>query len=131
MPAGHGLDMSGEMLAIAKARGAYGKLIKAMLGDAVPLETGSYAAVFSTGVFTEGHAPSESLRELARITRAGGYLIFTVRDSVYEARGFHREIARLLADGWTMIEESPLFRAFAIAEPDVRVKAFVLRRERA
>lgn len=124
-----GLDMSDEMLAHAEARGCYEGFTRAILGDPLPLEDGRFACVFSTGVFTDGHAPAESLRELARIVRQQGHLIFTVRQSVYQKGGFDREIAALLASGdWQMVEESPPFRAFAIAEPDVFVRAYVLAR---
>lgn len=127
-----GLDMSDAMLAIARERRAYEALSEGILGERLPFEDERFIAVFSTGVFTEGHAPSDSLRELARITRTGGHLIFTVRDSVFSTKGFEQEISRLAESGdWTLREESPLFRAFAIAEPEVLVRAFVLARHAA
>jgi len=77
-------------------------------------------------VFTEGHAPASSLDELVRITRAGGHAIFTVRDVVLGKGGFRAKFAELEQAGrWRPVEESPWFRAFAIDEPDVLVKAFV------
>lgn len=125
-----GLDMAPEMLSLAGARGTYRDLRQGTLGDALPFEDHAYGAVFSTGVFTEGHAPAAALRELARITRPGGTLIFTVRDSVFESKGFRAEIEALCATrDWTVQEQSPLFRAFAIAEPDVLVQAHVLKRK--
>lgn len=124
-----GLDMSAEMLAHARARGCYGSLTRAMLGGPLPLADRRYACTFSTGVFTEGHAPASSLGELVRITRPGGHVIFTVRESIHVSGGFDREIAALADAGrWTQAEESAPFRAFAIAEPDVTVRAFVFRR---
>jgi len=123
-----GLDMSAEMLALARGRGVYRNLIEAALGGRLPIEDGAYAAVYSTGVFTEGHAPASSLDDLARIVRPGGPVIFTVRDSVLEAGGFRPKFAELERSGhWTKVEESPSFRAFAVAEPEVTVKAFVFR----
>lgn len=124
-----GLDMAPEMLAIARGRGGYRTLCQGRLGEILPFEDRAYGAVFSTGVFTEGHAPAASLRELARITGWGGHLIFTVRNSVFEANGFADELDRLYAGGeWTPVEQSTSFRAFAIAEPDVLVRAYVLKR---
>lgn len=123
-----GLDMSAEMLALARGRGVYRNLIEAALGGRLPIEDGAYAAVYSTGVFTKGHAPASSLDDLARIVRPGGPVIFTVRDSVLEAGGFRPKFAELERSGhWTKVEESPSFRAFAVAEPEVTVKAFVFR----
>jgi predicted TPR repeat methyltransferase len=123
-----GLDMSPEMLALARGRGVYRNLIEAALGGRLPIEGATYAAVFSAGVFTEGHAPASSLDDLVRIVRPGGHMIFTVRDSVLEQGGFRAKLAELEKAGcWTEIEESPSFRAFAVAEPEVTVKAFVFR----
>lgn len=121
-----GIDISPEMLALARARGVYRSLIEAALGGRLPIEDATYAAVFSTGVFTEGHAPASALDDLVRIVRPGGFVIVTVRDSVLETGGFRAKFAELEASGrWMNSEESPSFRAFAVAEPEVTVKAFV------
>lgn len=121
-----GLDFSEAMLALARGRGAYGRLTQARLGDPLPWPNGHFAAVFSTGVFTAGHAPASGLEELTRITRAGGKVIFTVRDIVLESGGFRDMFAALQKEGrWHPVEESQPFRAFAVAEPDVLVQAFV------
>ena len=121
-----GLDFSQEMLRLAGQRNAYRALKRATLGETLPWPDRHFAAFLSTGVFTEGHAPASSLHELARITRPGGHAIFTVRDSVLEQGGFRGVFESLMKSGrWRPIEESPSFRAFAIAEPEVLVKAFV------
>jgi SAM-dependent methyltransferase len=54
-----GLDFSEEMLALAAARGAYRELRRATLGKTLPWPDNHFAAFFSTGVFTEGHAPCD------------------------------------------------------------------------
>ena len=121
-----GLDFSEEMLGLARRRNAYRVLKRATLGETLPWPDGYFAAFLSTGVFTERHAPASALEELVRITRKGGHAIFTVRDSVLEQGGFRDVFERLEKAGrWRSVEESPPFRAFAIAEPDVLVKAFV------
>lgn len=121
-----GLDFSADMLALARQRGAYSALTQAALGDRLPYADGRFAAFFSTGVFTEGHAPAAGLDELVRATRQGGHAVFTVRDVVLERDGFRSKFAQLQRAGrWRPVEESPPFRAFAIAEPDVLVQAFV------
>jgi len=123
-----GLDLSGDMLRIAESRGAYTALRQAELGKELPWPNGHFRAVFSTGVFTEGHAPATAVDEIARITKPGGHVILTVRDSILETGGFRRKFKELEASGsWRAVEESPPFRAFAIAEPEVLVKAFVFR----
>lgn len=125
-----GLDFSPDMLALAQARGGYGRLTQAELGKPLPYEEGRFAAVFSTGVFTAGHAPASAFDELARITKRGGHVIATVRDSIFESGGFAPVFARLVAaQAWTQVERSPPFRAFLIEEPEVTVTAFVFRRK--
>ena len=123
-----GLDFSNDMLALARIRGGYTKLTQCELGKELPWPDGHFAAFFSTGVFTEGHAPASSLDELVRITRPGGHAIFTVRDSVLDKGGFRAKFAELEAAGrWSPVEQSASFRAFILAEPDVTVTAFVFR----
>lgn len=121
-----GLDYSREMLKLAAGRGAYGELKQAELGRELPWPNGHFAAFLSTGVFTAGHAPASSLDELARITRPGGHAVFTVRDILVEEAGFREKFRQLETTGrWRAVEESEPFRAFVLAEPEVRVKAFV------
>ncbi len=66
-----GLDISPEMLAIARGRGVYRDLKEAALGDPLPWADGNFRAFFSTGVFTIGHAPASGLQDLVRITAKG------------------------------------------------------------
>lgn len=121
-----GLDYSQEMLDLAVGRNAYDELKQAELGKALPWADGHFAAFLSTGVFTAGHAPASSLEELARITQPGGHAIFTVRDMLIEDGGFADTFRQLEEAGrWRKLEESEPFRAFVLAEPDVKVKAFV------
>jgi predicted TPR repeat methyltransferase len=121
-----GLDMSGEMLRLAAARGGYADLRQGELGKELPWQDDHFAGFLSTGVFTAGHAPASGLDELVRITRPGGFAAFTVRDSLLDDGGFRDVFDRLEKAGhWRPVEESQPFRAFVLAEPDVLVKAFV------
>lgn len=123
-----GVDLSQQMLDIARSRQCYGELKQAALGGPLPWPDGHFRAFVSTGVFTAGHAPASSLDELVRVTAKGGHAIFTVRDTVLEAGGFRDKFAELEAAGkWLPVEESPPFRAFAVGEPDVLVKAYIFR----
>ncbi|BCG77532.1 class I SAM-dependent DNA methyltransferase [Mesorhizobium sp. 113-3-3] len=121
-----GLDLSDDMLRIAGSRNAYSELKQAMLGGPLPWPDGHFRAFFSTGVFTIGHAPASGLHELVRITKKGGHAIFTVRDQVFESGGFQAVFDELeQAKKWRLVEQSPWFRCYAIAEPDALVKTFV------
>jgi SAM-dependent methyltransferase len=124
----HGLDASAAMLAAARARGGYERLVEARLGEALPFADGAYAGVLSAGTFTAGHAPATALSELVRVTRPGGAVVLTVRDSLLGPGGFHAAFDRLAAEGrWTPLEESAPFRAFLLSEPEVLVRAFAFR----
>ena len=121
-----GLDLSEEMLKIAAGRDSYNDLKQATLGERLPWPDGHFRAFFSAGVFTMGHAPAAGLRDLVRVTRAGGHAVFTVRDQVFEAGGFQAVFDELEAAGrWRPVEQSPWFRCYAVAEPEARVKTFV------
>lgn len=121
-----GLDYSREMLDLAGQRNAYRELRQAELGTTLPWPDDHFAAFLSSGVFTAGHAPASSFDELVRITRPGGHAIFTVRDLLVEDGGFREKFRQLETAGhWRAVEESEPFRAFVLAEPEVRVKAFV------
>lgn len=120
-----GLDLSSPMLDVARSRNAYAALVEARLGEELSWPDGYFAAFFSAGVFTKGHAPADALGELVRVTRPGGHAIFTVRDSLVEDGGFQAEFDRLAGEGlWRNLETSPPFRAFAIDEPEVLVRAY-------
>jgi predicted TPR repeat methyltransferase len=121
-----GLDLSDEMLKIAKGRDSYVELKQATLGEHLPWPDRHFRAFFSTGVFTIGHAPATGLRDLARITKKGGHAIFTVRDQVFERGGFQAVFDELETGGkWRPVEQSPWFRCYAVAEPTALVKTFV------
>jgi len=121
-----GLDISDDMLKIAASRGAYAELKQGTLGERLPWPDNHFRAFFSTGVFTMGHAPASGLNDLVRVTAPGGHAIFTVREGVFDKGGFQAVFDALTADGkWRVVEESPWFRCYAIAEPEAVVKAFV------
>lgn len=73
-----GLDASTGMLARAEKRGIYRNLRPGLLGGPLDYADDTFAAVASAGVFTQGHAPLDGLDELARITRPGGHIVFSI-----------------------------------------------------
>jgi predicted TPR repeat methyltransferase len=87
-----GLDISDGMLAVARARGAHAALHRAALGRPLGFADGHFAGVIATGVFTTGHVGAEALSELARITRAGGVLVLTVKTTLWDG-GFAAALA--------------------------------------
>ena len=78
------------------------------LGETLDFPDGAFDATICVGVLTLGHAPARSLHELARVTRPGGHVVFTLRPDVYENNGF-REVQDVLAatGRWAFEEVSP------------------------
>ena len=62
----------------------YTELYQQVLGETLDFSTNFFDAVISVGVFTYNHAPSHAFDELIRITKPGGYIIFTMRPDFYE-----------------------------------------------
>ena len=93
-----GLDISEEMLEIAKSRG-YRHLSVGSLLNKLPYENNAYDAVFCVGVFTHGHVNSNGLDELIRITKKDGFIIFTINEGVYEDYQFDKKIPLMEKEG--------------------------------
>lgn len=89
-----GIDISEGMLAVAARKGAYARLMRAVLGEPLDFATGQFAAVISTGVFTTGHVGAEALPELVRITKAGGVIVLTVKGTLWDG-GFAAALGAL------------------------------------
>lgn len=99
-----GLDISGAMLKVARHKMAgdapvYRDLIEADLNQPLNIDDGRYDAVVSAGTFVSGHVDATALRELVRITRHNGTLVFTVADSHWEPGGFGAVLPALVESG--------------------------------
>jgi ubiquinone/menaquinone biosynthesis C-methylase UbiE len=120
-----GLDFSPGMLAVAARKNVYTGLTEAALGDALPFRNGEFDAFLVCGAFTPKHAPPESFVELLRITRRGGFAIFTLRCDDPPI-GFADEIERLVRLGcWKLVHAGAEFQSLPRAEPHVRNRIYV------
>ena len=98
-----GLDISKDMLSIAKSRG-YRNLFLGSLNKQLPVLDDAYDAAMCIGVFTHGHVSSDRFNELCRIVKPGGYVCFTVNEGVFEEYGFKEMIAEFqLNKVWEVI----------------------------
>ena len=86
-----GIDISGDMLEIAKSRG-YRNLFLGSLNNRLPVLDNAYDIAMCEGVFTHGHVSSEGFNELCRIVKPGGYICFTINEGVFEKYGFKEMI---------------------------------------
>lgn len=92
------LDISAGMLKVAEKKGCYSAFHVLALGGPLPFADNSYGGVISAGVFTSGHVGAEGLDELIRITRPGGVIVLTVKNTLWQG-GFAARIAELEALG--------------------------------
>jgi len=120
-----GIDLSEPMLAEAQKLGIYKGLDKMVLGERLNFAANKFSAVIVTGVFTEGHAPHSSFDELIRVTRSGGYIVFNIRNDIYEEQGFREKMEKLEAENkWQLAERSAKFRPFTVHEAHVIARLF-------
>ena len=98
-----GLDISKDMLSIAKSRG-YRNLFLGSLNKQLPVLDDAYDAAMCIGVFTHGHVSSDGFNELCRIVKPGGYVCFTINEGVFEEYGFKEMITEFqLNEEWEVI----------------------------
>ena len=98
-----GIDISEDMLEIAKSRG-YRNLLLGSLNNRLPVLDNAYDTAMCVGVFTHGHVSSEGFNELCRIVKPGGYVCFTINEGVFEKYGFKKMIEEFQSDKtWEVI----------------------------
>jgi predicted TPR repeat methyltransferase len=74
-----GVDLSTEMMEVARSKGFTTTCSKSSLARRCPSRPDHFAATFCVGTMTPGHAPIETLDELIRVTRPGGFIAFSLR----------------------------------------------------
>lgn len=97
-------DVSPRSVEIARGRGVYTD-VQVVDGNALPLpyDSDSYDAAISIGVLTYIADVEGLLRELARATRRGGYLLGTHREDLAREQDFAGMAQRLADEGlWTV-----------------------------
>lgn len=122
------MDISQGMLDEARAKGCYNDFRQMVLGQALGFDSHAYDAVVSVGVFTPGHAPPNSFDELARITRPGGHIIFSLRPDTRLEMGFKEQQEQMENAGvWTLVVATEPFQPLPKGEPEVQHQIWVYR----
>jgi predicted TPR repeat methyltransferase len=84
----HGIDISAKLLEAAGRSGAYSKLSRVdMQRFPLPIDDDAYDAVDFIGALTYFET-SEILRELCRVVRPGGHVVFSQRDDIMRNRDY-------------------------------------------
>lgn len=86
----------------------------------IGLDPTRVATTFAVGVITIGHAPADALDELIRVTRSGGYLIFSIRVDREPETGYLDKLDALEhQQRWHRTEMTAPFQSLPLAEPEV------------
>ena len=113
------MDLSRGMLEEARKKNVYNSFHQMTLGETLGFESHQFDAVISIGVFTLGHAPINSFDELVRVTKSGGYVVFSLRTDMVED-GYQAYFDKLAADGrWKLAEASEPYQPLPKGEPEV------------
>ena len=94
-----GIDLSQEMIEVARERGIYRNLLQGDVNQPLQLETASYDGVVSSGTFTHGHVGPGPLDEIFRVLKPGGILACTVHQDLWQSMGFEDRFAALVDQG--------------------------------
>ena len=94
-----GIDISADMMEVARGKRLYRRLIEADLTKPLDLPDESYGALVSSGTFTHGHVGAGVLPELLRIARPGALCVLGIKREVYDDERFGSSFATLVAEG--------------------------------
>ena len=121
-----GIDLSENMLNLAHEKGVYADLRQMDLGERLEFHDDEFVAVVAAGVFTPGHAPPHAFEELLRVTRPGGFIIFSVRSD--KDAGFAEKQRELEDDGrWRLVEVTEPYRQLPLADSNLKARCFAYR----
>jgi ubiquinone/menaquinone biosynthesis C-methylase UbiE len=97
-----GVDLSEEMLEIARKKQVYQALYQGNLQDSLNFfAQGSFDAIISVGVFTFGHVHPQALKKLSFLLKSGGYFLLTVRVDYYNTNESLKQVLEELS--WSLI----------------------------
>ncbi|RGP76927.1 williams-beuren syndrome chromosomal region 27 [Fusarium longipes] len=102
-----GIDLSPGMLEVAERTGLYETLRVANLAEQLEIASNIHDAVICVGTMTEGHVGPEALGEFVRITKPGGIIVCTVRESVWKPKGYQDKVNYLVQSGKAELVSNP------------------------
>lgn len=94
-----GIDVSPDMLRVARGKNVYRSLSVADLTAPIDLADDSYDGAVCVGVFTNGHVGPSAFDELARVVRPGGTIVATVHENVWDSEGYGGHLEALADRG--------------------------------
>ncbi|KAM0430170.1 hypothetical protein ACHAPT_006178 [Fusarium lateritium] len=91
----NGIDLSPGMLQVARRTGIYHSLKVADLSHRLDLPGQSFDVAVCVGTMTQGHVGPGSFDELVRVVKQGGFIVATVRESVWQKNGYEDKVKAL------------------------------------
>lgn len=88
-----GIDLSQEMLEVARHKGAYRGLYAMDVTKPLERLDGPYSGVVSAGTFTLGHVGPEALGNLLDVAASGALFVISVNAAHYASAGFDAAFA--------------------------------------
>ncbi len=99
-----GIDISEEMLNVARPKPIYGKLTSGDLMKTTVIKTGAYQAAVCAGSFAPGHLGPECYPEIIRMVQPGSPIVIFMNGAHFVEDGYQAHIDRLEQSGvWTVI----------------------------
>lgn len=100
-----GIDISEEMLNIARPKAIYGKLILGDLMKKTAIDTDGYQAAVCAGSFAPGHLGPECFPEIVRLVRPGSPIVIFMNGAYFVEDAYEVHIHRLeKAAIWQVID---------------------------
>jgi SAM-dependent methyltransferase len=119
------IDLSQGMLELARSKGPYKELRQMVMGERLDFPDDRFAATMAIGVLTHGHAPPDSLDELIRVTKPGGYIVFSMRTDAFLNNGFKEKQDALEQGGrWRLVEATDPVQSLPLAEEGTMIQMF-------
>ena len=124
-----GIDISSELLAIARETGTYERLRRVDMQDLpLPFDDDEFDAVCFIGALTY-FEDAGILEELCRVVRPGGHVVFSQREDIMKRDHYESQLARLEAAGtWRRVfgtEPMPYLPGHPDYGTEIQVRYFV------
>ncbi|RMJ20149.1 hypothetical protein CDV36_000150 [Fusarium kuroshium] len=94
-----GIDLSPGMLQVARQTGVYRSLNVEDLSQTLEIPSQSYDVVVCVGTLTQGHVGPGAFDEFLRVVKPGGFIVATVRESVWQKNGYEEKVKALDKEG--------------------------------
>ena len=120
-----GIDIAGELLKIAEKSNVYQKLNRVDMQQLpLPFQDGEYDAVNFIGALTYFET-TDILKDLCRIVRGGGYIVFTQRDDIMKSQNYGELLDVIEQQGlWKKVHSTNRSRIYQTTQNTARISKY-------